>query len=663
MSKTLKFGIVIFGILCVLLLGIIIVESVLKINVEGSAVQTEQEPPVDAKREDLVVAVETTLANAVDPLRGYSYQVDHIQYQDDGQMAMIWLAAVDSESGQLLGREPELALAILNENGVWQILLQGDQKFSETFMDFQYAEKSIQGDFLSDSEKMPKSNMVFGGYYLPWAANLEKALTWSVSHTSCTPTYYCTHAFDFADGTMFPILASKGGTVFHWKDTCANGDPYCTNSITLQDRSTTPWTYQIYLHLAKDSIPENLKQVGTPVLRGQYIGDVDDTGASTGHHVHFMVVTQDTVYQSNNGYTWGVAEDITFRDVDINWDPETQGGRPRLPYEAESYGGEGQRMYVSGNQPANPATGGITEPLKQTILTDPELTVTGWAVDDIAVTKIEVLANYDGGQWVQMAEITGENPFEIDVDLCNTQVPDGPFKMGLRVWDFEGNPSSILSVRDLIKDVTCGEPDAEPVIEFLPQEGNLAVPTNGYLDVDVTPGVGEDGENEILSVDVFINGRDWSQGEWMQLGSDTDGKDGWRVPVTTVMKGEASTYTVLARVTDSAGMSDVAIRQNGVVDHTKPQLTLDKISSPFAGDLVTLTWSGEDDLSGLDYYFYSMAVYRSGVGYQIWSGRLDESLSALQVPVNNYQFLVFKLYAHDKAGNISVDRIVIYTDN
>jgi len=242
-------------------------------------------------------------------------------------------------------------------------------------------------------------------------------------------------------------------------------------------------------------------------------------------------------------------------------------------------------------------------------------------------------------------------------------VPDGPFEMGLRVWDFEGNPSAILSVRDLIKDVACGELGEEPVIEFNSPEGTLALPNNGYLDVDVMPGFDEDGENEILSVDVFINGRDWSQGDWMHLGSDLSGVDGWRVPITTVMKGEASTYTVLARVIDSAGMSDVAISRNGIVDHTKPILTLDEVSSPFTADLVTLTWSGEDSRSGLDYFFYSMAVYREGVGYQIWSGRLDASLSALQVPVNNYQFLVFKLYAHDKSGNISTDRIVIYTDN
>jgi murein DD-endopeptidase MepM/ murein hydrolase activator NlpD len=123
----------------------------------------------------------------------------------------------------------------------------------------------------------------------------------------------------------------------------------CTNSITLEDRSTETWTYQIYLHLAYNSIPIELKQVGVAVNQGQFIGNVDDTGYSTGHHVHFMVVAKDTLYKTSSGYYFGRAEDITFRDVFINWDEATQGGRPRRTDEATTYGGEGQNYYISGN--------------------------------------------------------------------------------------------------------------------------------------------------------------------------------------------------------------------------------------------------------------------------------------------------------------------------
>ena len=46
----------------------------------------------------------------------------------------------------------------------------------------------------------------------------------------------------------------------------------------LEDRTTTPVTYQLYLHLAQDSIPATLRVIGAQVRRGQFIGVADDTG-------------------------------------------------------------------------------------------------------------------------------------------------------------------------------------------------------------------------------------------------------------------------------------------------------------------------------------------------------------------------------------------------
>ncbi|NJN44468.1 MAG: M23 family metallopeptidase, partial [Anaerolineae bacterium] len=113
--------------------------------------------------------------------------------------------------------------------------------------------------------------------------------------------------------------ASKGGTVHLAVWDYPNGfdDGSCAHSnyIILKDTTTTPTTYQLYLHLAFDSIPEDLRTIGAPVVQGQYIGNADDTGCSTGHHLHFHVHTNSFSY-------WGTALDITFDDVSIN------GGRP-----------------------------------------------------------------------------------------------------------------------------------------------------------------------------------------------------------------------------------------------------------------------------------------------------------------------------------------------
>lgn len=279
-----------------------------------------------------------------------NWSLDGVQFNNDNSQALLWMAESD-EDEDILAREPEIVLAILDEKTqIWQLHQISDEDFIQEFMESDFKDSEIADRLFPDADpKASPSGVVYGGYKLPWRSGLTKRLTWSVSHSSCNPKYYCTYAFDFADGTMFELLAAKGGFVYHWRDTCNNGDPGCTNSITIEDRTTTPWTYQIYLHLAKNSIPSNLKVKGTPVAQGQKIGNVDDTGISTGHHLHFMVV-EETTLDSCRNYCFGQSVDITFTDVNINWHAGTLGGRPRLAHEAAWYGGVGQREYVSGNK-------------------------------------------------------------------------------------------------------------------------------------------------------------------------------------------------------------------------------------------------------------------------------------------------------------------------
>lgn len=649
MSKTLKFGIIILAILCLALLALTLFELPGRSNEDQVAAQAESTPISTANWDDSDLG--QVVLSAIEQSEGWlpaeSYIIDTIQYQDDGQVAAVWLAAIDPETGELIGREPDLVMAEQDPEGKWALMISGEEKFDEVLTDFQYASKTVQGDVDAEQATISKDAKVYGGYYLPWAENLTKRLTWSVGHTSCYPTYYCTYAFDFADGTMFPMVAAKGGTVYHWKDTCANGDSSCTNSITIQDRSTTPWTYQIYLHIAQGSIPDSLKKVGATVVQGQYIADVDDTGYSTGHHVHFMVVSEDTKYLSTSGYVWGVALDITFRDVSINWDAATQGGRPRLAYEADSYGGEGQTYYTSGNTPANPPTGALTAPLSKTYQTSPLMTVSGWGKDDIAVTKLEILARYDDGDWMTISEQTS-TPFTAQVNLCDTDIPDGTFDLALRVWDYEGNPSPILSVREVIKGVECTA-GVDPDVTLNKIDGSVVLSRSGEVSASVTKG---STNSNIASVSFWFHGTNWNGDDWVLLGTDTNGVDGWQAPFEAGTLGESTAYTILAVATDALGNQGTDLTFNATLDKTSPWMNLEPLITPYVGDHYHLVWEVGDALSGLS---HMDLYYRADGGdWQLLVSNVPSTMTSYDYDVPGANYVEFRFISYDKAGNSGI---------
>ena len=337
----------IFPILALLLLTLILVLN------ESPALREPKEIviPTDLPRPSgpLEVLLFEQLPELVSERFTADWRLIDVQFNEDSTQAILWMVETD-ENGDIYEREPLLILATLNASkNQWSMHTALDEDFGDCLMASDFGETELADSIYIGTQAKSPTGIVYGGYYLPWEAEQSKRLTWSVGHTSCAPSYYCYYAFDFADGTMFDVLASKAGYVYHWRDTCEDNNKRCTNSITLEDRTTSPWTYQIYLHLAQNSIPEELKIKGTHVSRGQFIGKADNTGASTGHHLHFMVVEQST-QNSCKYYCFGKAVDITFRDVYVNWHSPTQGGRPRLPNEADYYGGQGKVNYTSQNE-------------------------------------------------------------------------------------------------------------------------------------------------------------------------------------------------------------------------------------------------------------------------------------------------------------------------
>jgi murein DD-endopeptidase MepM/ murein hydrolase activator NlpD len=410
----------------------------------------------------------------------FTPELDTAFLTPDGKTAVLWLALRD-DSGRLLATEPGLALARLSDQG-WQVLLPGDPGWEETLAalpdGWLPAELSPAPKAVTSGENIPTAPLT--GYFLPYAAGTSRWLEGSISHFQYIPELgypscsidYCHYAYDFTDSWHFPLLASKTGTVFASRDSCSDGNPNCTNYMVLYNSSEG--TYQIYLHMAYGTIPNQLTP-GTAVKRGQYIGDSDDTGYSTSQHVHFMVTY--SVWMGGDGYYWGQSVDIRFADVAIN------NGIPRTCYEVTHfsiYDGATECLgdksdprnpandwFVSGNLGAYPPTGSLTQPAAGAVVASgnsPLIDVTAAVNDDVQVTAVRLLAKLSG-QWVEIGPKVTQpiqpGIFDWDVNLCSVGPLNGPLEVALRVWDYEGNVALVLDPRTIQVDHACPPPTSQ----------------------------------------------------------------------------------------------------------------------------------------------------------------------------------------------------------
>lgn len=399
-----------------------------------------------------------------------SQRIENLQISADGDHAVAWILLVDPQNGEVLPTEPGLALANRDPSSGWQAWLPSDPQWVEQLesapQDLLTAELKETWLQLHEERQGAVDLGTFGGYLLPWEGGKTAWLSQSVAHDQYTPSGSAHYAFDFyIPQTMFNLYAAKSGTAWlaRW-DVSNNSHDGVGNYLVLQDTSTNPTTYQLYLHLAQDSIPPALRVRGTPVVQGQFIGIADNTGQSSGHHLHFQVHTNPDSY-------WGTSVDITFADVAIN------GGRPRvnnpyysdLPYcqhnsvyddVCEAF----QSSYISGNTvhgDINPPEGALTTPTTGSTINSNIVHVEGWANDEgSGLDRTQVIANYVG-TWLNIGNPFSTPSFALDWDMCAADVPDGPVSLALRIWDRQGNAAlGLPGLVHFTKNYACSPPPA-----------------------------------------------------------------------------------------------------------------------------------------------------------------------------------------------------------
>ena len=212
-----SFYLLIPTMLLALILGVLIATN--NTSISAKTLLNPTPPPGSGKLESLLYdQLPAKLAAEGD----VDWVLDDVQFSEGKDQAMLWLAEKNPETGENMASEPHVILALYNsETETWELHLASDEEFYPLLLNSAFSETEMAMRYEEDNSKLVMKGIVYGGYKLPWRAGQIKSLTWSVGHNSCAPGY-CTYAFDFADGTMFELLAAKGGYVYHCKDSCSN---------------------------------------------------------------------------------------------------------------------------------------------------------------------------------------------------------------------------------------------------------------------------------------------------------------------------------------------------------------------------------------------------------------------------------------------------------
>ena len=465
MKRPLFFIVILVGLLSLTFVGLSTKRAPIDVLAAPRVTETPQSNPLEDQTEQLLVEqviMEAVRAQSENILAYLIYEigVTHIHISSDGTWAVGLLVLNDPLSGEPAHVEPGLALTRKIDD-VWKAILPADSGWVE-------AVNTAPNELLSDEfkEEWLKGyqltactfpTQVFTGYMLPWQAGETRYLSQSTAHDQYETDFSAHYAFDFyVHNTLWPIYASKAGTVYSYKwdiPTCTL--PHCDdqpygNRIVIKDSTTNPVSYQLYLHLAYDSIPEELRHFGAPVAQRQFIGIADNTGQSWGDHLHFQVHTNPDSY-------WGCSNDIKFKDVNIN------GGRPRnegdLPFckKPGDVCSQTRLAYVAGiNGDGVPPYGGLLEPYTGITVNGSTVHLEGYAGDnESGLASVHFIAQYNGA-WHDIGNTYTTNFFSLDWNMCADGVTDGPVSIALDITDKSGlHAPGLPGLIHFTKDYSC----------------------------------------------------------------------------------------------------------------------------------------------------------------------------------------------------------------
>jgi hypothetical protein len=216
----------------------------------------------------------------------------------------------------------------------------------------------------------------------------------------------------------------------------------------------------------------------------------------------------------------------------------------------------------------------------------------------------------------------------------------GTYYLKLRAWN---NPdvggTQYFYILHLFIDNT------DPVMSF-----NNPANATGFINSQVASLIASasDAQSGIAQVDFYIHSNNWIDQNWVLLGSDTNGADGWSTPFDEPDQPGIALYVKAidrSRNVDGQGYWNLAI------DRTPPQTALLPLATTQTSTAFLLEWTGSDNLAGIDYYDlqWSQNDGHTWLIYPLTFTGYTQSTWIVGTPGHSY---AFRMRGIDRAGNI-----------
>jgi uncharacterized protein YjiK len=254
------------------------------------------------------------------------------------------------------------------------------------------------------------------------------------------------------------------------------------------------------------------------------------------------------------------------------------------------------------------------------------------------------LLNDDGS--TVLAQNDDEITAEVRDSLLDYQLPyTGTYYVKVKAWDHPsaGSADHFYTLHLLTDDQSPSSAEMTA-----PSSGNWLDPQTETVTVSAV-----DDESGVNRVEFLWHSADWENSDWVWLGADYDGRDGWSWPFDTASRVEQEGGAFYAWAFDWANNWTGASSWNLGIDHTPPDVTPDVYptygDAPFR-DFWVNWWYSYDNLSGIANYDVQYRDGADGNWTDLVLGTTDTYTTFVGADGHTYYF---RVRARDNAGNLS----------